>query len=56
MEGIGSMVQACVLHSSEGWSWTKELVDTLREWERRNLEVVEARNCGDRDQFGALAG
>ena len=31
------VVQPCLLHSCEGWSWNKEMVDTLHRWESRNL-------------------
>ena len=43
-----AVVEACILHSGEGWRWTKELVDTLlHAWESRNLEVVATRNRKD---------
>ena len=32
-----------------GWSWTKEMIDTIHGWERRNFEVIGARNWETRD-------
>ena len=52
-----AVVQACIHHPSEGWSWTKELVDTLHGWESQNIEIIGARtrkNKGICD--GALSG
>ena len=35
--GYREVVQSCVLHSRESWSWNKDMVDTLHGWESRNL-------------------
>ena len=45
-----AVVQACILHSCESWSWTKELADTIDGWESRNLEIP-LRDQKE-DQFG----
>ena len=37
------VVQACLLHTVETWSWTKGQADTLRGFEGRFPESVEAR-------------
>ena len=37
------VVQSCILHSFESWSWNKELVDTLHGWESRNLDLMRSR-------------
>ena len=34
------VVQSCVLHSCESWSWNKETVDALHGWESKNLDLV----------------
>ena len=43
-DSMTSVVQACMLHSGEGWTWTKELIDTFPGWESQNLEILGARN------------
>ena len=37
------VVQSCILHSCESWSWNKEMVDTLHGWESRNLDLMSSR-------------
>ena len=37
------MVQPCILHSCDSWSWNKEMVDTLHGWESRNLDLMISR-------------
>ena len=37
------VVQACILHSCESWSWDKEMVDALHGWERMNLDLMSSR-------------
>ena len=37
------VVQPCVLHSCEGWSWNKEMVDSSHGWESRNLDLMSSR-------------
>ena len=34
------VVQSCILHSRESWSWNKEMVDTLR---GRNLDLMSSK-------------
>ena len=36
------MVQPCILHSCEGWSRNKEMVDSLHGWESRNLDLMSS--------------
>ena len=37
------IVQSCLLHSCESWSWNKEMVDALHGWARRNLDLMSSR-------------
>ena len=37
------VVQPCILHSCEGWSWNKQVVDALRGWESRDLDLTSSR-------------
>ena len=37
------VVQSCILHSCESWSWNMEMVDTLHGWETRNLDLMSSR-------------
>ena len=37
------VVQSCILHSCESWSWNKEMVDALHGWEGRNLDLMSSR-------------
>ena len=37
------VVQSCILHSCEGWSWNKEMVDALHGWESRNWDLMSSR-------------
>ena len=37
------VVQSCILHSCESWSWNKEMVDTLHGWASRNLDLMSSR-------------
>ena len=37
------VVQSCLLHSCESWSWNKEMVDALHGWESRKLDVMSTR-------------
>ena len=42
-ERYKQVVQACLLHMSETWSWTKELVDTPDGFESRSLAMMGRR-------------
>ena len=44
------VVQPCVLHSCEGWSWNKEMVDSLHGRESRNLDLMRSRKWIKRGQ------
>ena len=37
------VVQSCILHSCESWSWDKEMIDALHGWEGRNLDLMSSR-------------
>ena len=37
------VVQSCILHSCESWSWNKEMVDALHGWASGNLDLVSSR-------------
>ena len=37
------VVQSCILHSCESWSWNTEVVDTLHCWESRNSDLMSSR-------------
>ena len=37
------VVQSCILHSCERWSWNMEMVDALHGWESRNLDLLSSR-------------
>ena len=37
------VVQSCLLHSSESWSWNKEMIDALHGWESMNLDLMSSR-------------
>ena len=37
------VVQSCIIHSCESWSWNKEMVDTLHGWESRNVDLMSSR-------------
>ena len=37
------VVQSCIRHSSESWSWNLEMVDVLHGWESRNLDLTSSR-------------
>ena len=37
------VVQSCILHSCESWTWNKEMVDTLHGWESRNLDLMSSK-------------
>ena len=37
------VVQSCILHSCESWSWNKEMVDAFHGWESRNLDLMSSR-------------
>ena len=39
-----SLLQACSLHSSDGWSWTEEMIDTVYGLECRTFSLFDARN------------
>ena len=41
--GYREVVQPCFLHSCEGWSWNKEMLDALHGWESRNLDLMSSR-------------
>ena len=38
----------CNRKSSENWSWNKEMVDALRGWESRNLDLMSSRRWAQR--------
>ena len=42
-ERYREVVQSCILHSCESWSWNKDMVDTLHGWESRNLDLMTSR-------------
>ena len=42
-ERYREVVQSCILHSCESWSWNKEMVDALHGWESRNLDLMSSR-------------
>ena len=41
-------VQSCILHSCEGWTWNKEMVDALHRWENRNLDLMSSRTWSEK--------
>ena len=43
-----AVVQPCLLHSCAGWSWNDEMVDALRGWESRNLDLMRSRKWVER--------
>ena len=45
------VVQPWILHSCEGWSWNKEMVDSLHGWESRNLD----RNGSKEAELGIVS-
>ena len=47
------VVQPCILHSCEGWSWNKEIFDSLHGWESRNLDLMSLRKL--RSEFGMVS-
>ena len=47
------VVQSCILHSCEGWSWNKEMVDALHGWESRNLDLMRMESNGA--EFGMVS-
>ena len=41
--GYREVVQSCILHSCESWSWNKEMVDTVHGRESRYLDLLSSR-------------
>ena len=37
------VVQSCIRHSCESWSWNEEMVDMFHGWESRNLDLMSLR-------------
>ena len=49
------VVQSCILHSSESWSWSKEMVHALHGWESWNLDHIEVKKMGTKgDELGIV--
>ena len=44
------VVQPCLLHSCESWSWNKEMIDALHGGESKNLDLMSARVLDPRNQ------
>ena len=49
------VVQSCILHSCESWSWNEEMVDALRGWESGNLDEFEKMGSNGAE-FGMVPG
>ena len=43
------VVQSCLLHSCESWSWKKEMIDALHGWESRNLDMMSSKRWAQMD-------
>ena len=43
-----AVMQSCIHHSSESWSWNKEMVDALHGCEIRNLDLMSSRRWASR--------